>query len=286
MLFIHPLFLIFTAGLFCILFLLYFFRALSLKIELKQSLKLNSNQKNDIWDSKEDLEIVSVIEESHDIKSFVLRRKNGKNIPLFHPGQFVSFQVGNSLKDIRSYSISSSPLHPYQFQVSVKKINNGLGSTFFHQLKTGDSVVAYPPSGHFSDINLSADVQRIYVAGGVGITPFLSMILYNLESHSNLPMALFYGARTKADLVFHEYLLFLSNRFKNFKYFPNISTQDPSWSDSPRFIDLSYIQQKIAYNENSHFYFCGPSQMTDSLIQALQNAQFNTSHIHNEKFIY
>ena len=111
------------------------------------------------------------------------------------------------------------------------------------------------------------------------------MILYNLESHSNLPMALFYGARTKADLVFHEYLLFLSNRFKNFKYFPNISTQDPSWSDSPRFIDLSYIQQKIAYNENSHFYFCGPSQMTDSLIQALQNAQFNTSHIHNEKFI-
>src|SRR5438105_2485652 len=106
-----------VAGFSIFVLTLFFFRCLSARAEVKE--KFDSA---DIWKGKEQLEIVEVLAETHDVKSVKLRRLEGKPFPKFLAGQFLSFQIGENEKSVRSYSISSSAEQRQTLRVSVKKI--------------------------------------------------------------------------------------------------------------------------------------------------------------------
>lgn len=237
------------------------------------------------WQHKEQLEILEIISETHDIKTFRLQRLGAKKIPPFKAGQFLSFQIGDDEKQTRSYSISSSNLNPYIIQVSIKKINNGKGSGWFHSKAVGEKIWVYPPTGHFTDTNLRPEVPRYYIAGGIGITPLLSMLLSNLEHGYKMPMILFYGIRASKDLAFHQLLSYLSKRHENFRYFPVMTTNEQGWQGDVGYINEKLIREKIGtISPQSHFFICGPSAMTDKLINELSSCGFNDEQIHNEVF--
>lgn len=237
----------------------------------------------DEWHSKESLEIVRIINETHDIKSFRFRRPDGKGFPKFAPGQFLSFQIGDDPKLLRSYSISSTPLNHQIMQVSIKLLKDGKGSSWFHSLHAGDKVIAHPPSGLFTDIDVE-NHPRVYVAGGIGITPILSMIQANLDAENQDAMTLFYGMRSTNDMAFHDLITALANRHEQLTYIPILSAQDDAWSGDVGYIDLQYIESKAKLNDQTKFYMCGPAVMTDNLIDDLANKGYPVSNIHNEKF--
>jgi Na+-transporting NADH:ubiquinone oxidoreductase subunit NqrF len=97
-------------------------------------------------------------------------------------------------------------------------------------------------------------------------------------------MALFYGMATIKDLVFHQELLNLASTYKNFDYYPILSPGAEGWNGDTGYINLDYILGKIKINEKSHFYFCGPPIMTDSISESLLANGHDQDYLHSEKF--
>jgi ferredoxin-NADP reductase len=230
----------------------------------------------------ETLEVVERRMEAADIVNLRLRRQNGKPIPVFKAGQFLTVQIGDDKKTTRSYSISSSAANRRTLQIAVKQIKGGVGSTYIHQLQVGSLLKAYGPSGHFVDPSEGVHA-RVYVAGGIGITPLYSMLQSHVDTGHRVPIYLFYGARTKKDLAFHEELTLLQMKNDNFHYIPVLSEE--KWEAEVGFVGMSLLQKFCNELASAHVYMCGPSAMMDALTKALGEAGLSSEQIHSERFV-
>ena len=105
--------------------------------------KSSSATKAPGWPGTESLTVVQVGQETHDIKSIALKRSSGEKFPEILAGQFLSFQIGDDPKCLRSYSISSSSLNLDVLEVSIKLLVDGIGSTYMHKLKEGDTCLSF-----------------------------------------------------------------------------------------------------------------------------------------------
>ena len=269
------------AGVSAYVFILMGLRLLGLK---GQDEKVQSVNEENKWISKEELRIVDIIDEGLNVKTFRFKRVNGERFSVFAPGQFLSFQIKDDVKLLRSYSISGSCENTSTLQVSIKHIKDGVGSGWFHSLKKGDFVMAFPPGGHFTDEREALEQQRVFVGGGIGITPLISMIKTAIDRSTGSPMALFYGMASTKDLVFHEELLNLAATYKNFKYYPILSPGAKGWDGDTGYINYDYILSKMDLSPTDQFYFCGPPIMTDSISESLLSHGHESGHIHSEKF--
>lgn len=268
-----------SAGLGIFLSLLFGLRILGLRQE-RQLAKARLNS----WSGKEPLEIVEHIEECAEIVTLRLKRKNARPFPTFLPGQFLSLQIGASEKQVRSYSICSSAVTLDTVEIAIKLLANGVGSTWMHGLKVGDQVWAYPPSGQFTEAEVG-EAQRVFVAGGIGITPILAMILTNVDLARRVEMVLFYGMRTRQDLAFHEVLKSLAKRHLNFKYFPVLSHDATAPGEFDQgFLSYEYMVSKVELQSDAHFFVCGPSVMADVLLDQLKKNGVAGERVHSERF--
>lgn len=235
------------------------------------------------WLSREPLSVIATYDETPDIKWFKLRRESGLAFPNFKAGQFLTFQIGDDPKAQRSYSILSSAANRWTVEVGIKRLPSGKGSNWFHERKAGDRVLAMAPSGQFTDLDLDPKVKRIYLAGGIGITPLLSMIHSNIDSGTLCPMHLIYGARTEKDLAFHVRIKELARRFPRLEYTPVIS-HDENYAGDRGFINEGYLRRKELIDESAHFFICGPSVMSDKLVNDLLASGVDETRIHLEAF--
>jgi len=132
----------------------------------------------------------------------------------FKPGQFVlvSFFDNRLGKQCRAYSISSCPQDKF-LTLTVKKI--GVFSSALHKLKIGEKVKISPPLGDFYPEKSMKNL--VFLAAGIGIAPFYSIIksLY-LEGSMN-ELTLFYSNKTDKDIVFPEELSKLAKKWRKFK---------------------------------------------------------------------
>lgn len=264
-------------GIFAFLAMTLLFRKLGQK---RLGLRGSSNAS---WKGFEVLEIKALKDETPSIRSIVLTRANGRNFPQFRSGQFLSIRIRDDDKVIRSYSFSSPPNDLSQVQISVKRLANGVGSTWLHDLKLGDRIAALPPSGQFI---LEDDTRPlVFIAGGVGITPILSMLaeIFSRPSPKARPIYLFYGARTFSELAFHQQLSSWQNINSIFHYHPILS-DDPKEGFAKGYVTFDFLKSKLKGLDNV-YYLCGPDVMTDKLINELLRAKVDEAQIRFEKFV-
>ena len=269
----------FATGLFSFAFITFLFRGLG------QGREKEKNPLEEKWQGLESLEIIDIFEENDEIKTLRLKRLQGK-IPHYKPGQFVSFEIPVGGKVFRSYSLSGSAENRNFVQISIKKIASGVGSSWFHDLRVGDRVRAYRPKGLFTDAELGSEMPRLFLAGGIGITPLLSMVLTAIDRGQKHTMTLIYGAKTQVDLVFHHQLLELSKRHKNFTYIPILSNESPDvWSGLRGLINADLIKPHLFGKQQPHIYFCGPAPMKKSVVEILNECNISEKYFHKEEFV-
>ncbi|GAN61492.1 hybrid-cluster NAD(P)-dependent oxidoreductase [Acetobacter cibinongensis] len=173
------------------------------------------------WDRDEDTELVcvDVREETHDIKTFTFKAKNGRYFS-FEAGQYFAFEVpmGESLEQ-RCYSISSSPLRPQTLSITVKRVAGGLVSNWLHDtLKPGMTLAAQGPAGTFT-LPKTGPEKYLFLSGGSGITP-LASISQALADAARYPDVVFlHAARTPNDFAFAQELALLAKYSPNFRLF-------------------------------------------------------------------
>jgi ferredoxin-NADP reductase len=234
------------------------------------------------------------------ICSFELKPHDGMPISAFEPGQHLVFKLNiSSLKKprISFYSLSDSPFIKDHYRVSIKKAlpppdqpdaPSGISSSYFHdQLQEGDIVDVRAPSGKFY-LDLLSHKPAVLIAGGVGITPILSMLNALCDIKSQREVWFFMGIRNGDEHIMEMHFQKIEQEFENIHIC--ICYSNPTLDDirANKFhhagrINVEFLKQLLPSN-NYEFYFCGPAPMMDSLEKDLQVWGVPKSSIHLERF--
>ena len=148
--------------------------------------------------------IVSITEACNSCKTIRLESTSeNKRFPYFKAGQFITLSTDvNGAFITRPYSISSSPKEAMKGIMEVTVQRAGLFSNYLlDEAKVGDKLVVGEPSGDFYYDTLRDNKNVVAIAGGSGVTPFISMIKSLEEGSDDFNLTLFYGARTRKDLM-------------------------------------------------------------------------------------
>jgi ferredoxin-NADP reductase len=238
--------------------------------------------------------------EANDICSFHLAPQDGQSLLPFLPGQYLTFKLDIPLADgstesvTRCYSLSDAP-RSNGYRVSIKRApappNSahpaGRSSNYFHdQVQVGSLLQVRAPSGHFH-IDRSKE-PVVLIAGGIGITPLLSMITWSLTEQTDREVWLFYGVRHRHELMASLGLRKLAAAHPNFHLqicFSDPLTDDVLGQDFQHHgrVNVGLLRRQLPLKPY-HFYICGPKPMLESLVPALEDWGVRDSQIHFEAF--
>jgi ferredoxin-NADP reductase len=226
------------------------------------------------------LHVLTVLDEATDIKTFRLARPQGFD---FKAGQFVPVRVSIEGKPhVRCYSISSSPDSRGYFEISVRR--QGLVSTTLHAtLRQGAQLSIGKPAGQFV---YPGDDERplALLAGGIGITPLLSMLRFAVSSHPTRPVSLLYSARNREALAFLPELRVFAQRHPQLRIGITVSEAGAPEPWRKGRIDLPFIERYVAHPAHTIFCVCGPAQMMADMERLLAGAGVPAAQIRSEKF--
>ena len=231
------------------------------------------------------LQVADIISETISSKTFRLVSKDG-DLPPFQAGQYVSlFLEIEGIQTSRPYSISSPPHLRGYYDITVRRVENGLVSNFLmDELVTGNDLVSSGPAGHFYFNPLIHPKAMICFAGGSGITPFMSMIREIVEGGSDRSLTLFYGNQTTDDIIFHEELGSISERFANINYIPVIEDPADDYAGACGFMTAELIKAVVGDMTDKSFFICGPQGMYDFCLPELEGLGIARRKIRQEMY--
>jgi len=231
------------------------------------------------------LTVADVIAETPSAKTFRLVSPDGP-LPPFQAGQYISVSCDiGGVRTGRPYSLSSPPGHRGYYDITVKAVEDGFVSTFLlNSIRRGDALETSGPAGHFHHHPILHDRELVLLAGGSGITPFLSMIREALEGGLDRTFWLFHGDRTTGEAIFREELLRLAARFPNLRYIPVIENPGPGCSDACGYITANLIRREVGDTAGKTFFLCGPGEMYRFCIPELLSLEVPAGKIRREVF--
>ncbi len=238
--------------------------------------------------------------------SFYLQPVDGQPLPTFKPGQFLTVapNVMPRTSDgpaatraiTRCYSLSDRPGLGH-YRVTIKRVPAppdhpefapGLSSNHFHdQVRVGDTLRVKAPAGHFfidSDPNLPA----VLIAGGIGITPMMSMLRWCVAQQPQRVVHLFYGLRNSGEHAFKQLLEEIAASHPALRL--NVVYSRPGESDlqgrdyqHKGHVDVELLRRTLPHGRHQ-FYVCGPPAMMQALVPALAEWGVPVRDIHYEAF--
>jgi glycine betaine catabolism B len=171
--------------------------------------------KKKFWSGE--LVVAAVTDETHDVKTFRFALPGGGALPFAHvAGQYLNIALMIDGKRVnRSYTIASSPARRDSVEISVKRV--GYASAFLHDhVKQGDRIKIGAPAGKF--VFAGHEAKRILlIAGGVGITPMMSVARSLTDRKWKGEIDLLFGVRELRDVIFAAELARLQSQFPNLR---------------------------------------------------------------------
>ena len=230
--------------------------------------------------------VISRIEEHGDIAKSYYFKSEEAPLAYFKAGQYLTFklEIGNAVVT-RSYSIASSPLNALngEYQITVKRISDGFVSDYIlDNWSVGDNVTAYAPEGNLT-YNPLRDAENIVgIAGGSGITPFLSLARAIDQGDEDCTLTLLYGCRTSDEILFKSELDMLSAKNEKIKVVYVLSHSEEDGYEKG-FVGADIIK-KYAPDETYSIFVCGPGGLYKFLEIELPKLQKERKYIRFEVF--
>lgn len=217
------------------------------------------------------LRVSETIQETPSTKTLRLVSPDGL-LPPFQAGQYIAlFVEAGNIRTSRPYSISSPPNQTGHYAITVRRVEGGVVSNYLlDQVKRGDTLESSGPAGDFFHNPLFHDPVMVLIAGGSGITPFMSMIREIAECGLDRTVHLVYGSRDLKDVIFHEALQDISRRFSNIHYTPVIEQPPVGYQGHRGLITGDLLKEVLGELDGRTFYLCGPQGMYDLCIPALE----------------
>ncbi|MFX1387804.1 MAG: flavin reductase family protein [Promethearchaeota archaeon] len=217
-----------------------------------------------IHPGKIEIQISDIEELTHDTKLFrFISAKEMKLLPPFRAGQYIGLTVEiNGVRTSRPYSIVSSPNQLAYYELGIKKKQDGFVSPYlFETARVGDTFEATEPLGELAYNPLFHGNDLVFIAGGVGITPFISFLRYITEKALPLNVWVIFGCLTEKDILFRKELEDIQSRRSNIKIKYILSEPDDDWTGACGFITKEEILDHINSPEKKYYYIVGNRDM-------------------------
>ena len=218
------------------------------------------------------LRATDIIDETVTTKTFRLERTDGP-LPLFQAGQYVNLFVEiDGVQTSRPFSPSSRPGSDF-LDVTVKQTPGGFVSThLLERVRVGDCFESTGPDGHFHEDDITDREELVLLAGGSGITPFMSMIRDHVHRGFSKRVHLLYGCRDPEDVIFGRELAQVAEAYAYaewFQYTLVISEPPAGYSGVTGLLNAELIRRQVGAPGESgtpadrSYYVCGSRLMAD-----------------------
>lgn len=208
-----------------------------------------------------DLTVSEIHQETTSAKSIKLSCASGY-LPPFQAGQYINVFVDvGGVRTSRPYSIASSPTQTGYYEITVRRVEDGFVSNYLlDELKPGDKLIASSPAGTFHYNPLMHGDSLALIAGGSGITPFMSMIREAADKNLKRRMHLLYGCKDEKDVIYRSELDRITSAHSNITWDLIVSEPSASYGGLKGFINAALIQERLG-NLEKMFFLCGPEAM-------------------------
>ncbi len=224
-------------------------------------------------------EVLEIIPCTLDAKSFRFSRPSFFH---FKAGQclLISLTIdGTETK--KYYSISSSPTQKF-FLEFTQKLTETSFSKALNSLKSGDVVTLDGPYGTFT---FEGEFKKVaMLAGGVGVTPCISMIKYCIDKKIETDIVLLYSNRTEADILFRKEFDQINKQNPNIKIVYTLTRAEKQWNCYSRRIDKKMILETVPDLKERIFFLCGPPIFVSSMENVLSKLNIDKENVRKENF--
>ncbi len=223
-------------------------------------------------------------------------------LPVFQykTGQYLTVRMDvGGVSHRRNYSLCSSPFFDEPLTIAVKRVNDGVVSSWLNEgVKAGDAIEVYPPMGNFTK-ELSGEHAKDYVlfGGGSGITPLMSILKSVLRVEPKSKVTLFYANRDRASVIFSEQIRALEQSHPETLTVVHVLASPEVVSGALPDVEsviaiagimdkpmVAALLQKIDRKSETEFFVCGPSGMMESVMAVLKENGVDDKHVHREYF--
>ena len=250
------------------------------------------------WNGYKSFAVARKVVESDIVTSLYLHPASGGDLPEFKPGQYITVNIDHPTTPTspRNYSLSDRPGVGH-FRISVKRepsltagAPDGLISNYLHDVvQEGDQLQIGPPCGEFT-LDPATVGQRpiVLLAGGIGVTPLLSMLKSLAHQAVDVPVHFVQAARNSrvhalADEV-RQVVADHQNMSAHFRYDTPLSDDvSAGRCDSVGLVDMDLVREFDPSFE-AEYYFCGPKPFMAGIYQGLSDRGVESSRIHFEFF--
>ncbi|WDE02265.1 NO-inducible flavohemoprotein [Thalassomonas actiniarum] len=254
-----------------------------LLITAEESLYAENESKPGGWRGEREFTLAKRVDESAVITSFYFEPVDGKGVPLFEPGQFLTIILddvdGARLR--RNYSLSDAPGSHY-LRISVKREPDGAVSNHLHNnLNPGDRVKLTHPSGDFT--LRKNNKPLVLLTGGVGITPAISML--NSEAGSGRDIRFIHAALNSDVHAFKAHVDQLASLHDHIS--PLYVYSNPEENCQPHatgFITEELVARQLPQDRDVELYFLGPVPFMRAALKIAKNLGLPDAQVHYEFF--
>jgi propane monooxygenase reductase subunit len=229
-------------------------------------------------------EVVANDPVTHDMRHLVLRLVEPREIKFF-PGQYVDIAIPGTAAT-RSFSMANTSSRDNgRLEFVIKVYPDGLFSHFLDtRLRVGDRLDLAGPFGVFT-LRDSDDAELIFVGGGAGMAPILSLLRSMAERGIQRKATYYYGARRRRDLCFEDELRALEEALPGFRYVPALSepAEEDAWDGETGLI-TDVVKRHERDLKGAHAYLCGPPPMVEAAMPMLAALGVPEKRIYYDKF--
>jgi ferredoxin-NADP reductase len=244
--------------------------------------------KRQFWSGE--LQLARIFDESHDVKTFRFTSIDGGPLPFSHvAGQYLNLALTIDGRRVnRSYTIASAPTRTHYCEISVKRTPDGYASHHLHDTwREGQRVKVSAPGGKFVFAGAPDDPKQVVlIAGGIGITPMLSIVRSLTDQAWAGDIYLLFSVRTVRDFVFRDEVNYLQSRFPRFHAEVLVSADpDTPWPGLRGHITRDVIASFVPNLTSGPILLCGPPPMMTAMRETLVGMGVADANVWQEEFV-
>ena len=218
-----------------------------------------------------------------DAVTVAVRAHGHRGVP-FRAGQFAWLKIGSSpfVFEDHPFTIASTATYPQRMEFTVKAL--GDFTELLVGLRPGRRVYLDGPYGRFT-IDGLRNSGFVFIAGGIGITPMLSILRTLADRGDRTPHHLLVAARTASDLHARNDVDVLRRRL-NLTVTEVLAKPPPGWTGEHGRIDQALLERRLprGARHRQHYFICGPPAMVDTVSDLLRRRGVRRHRIHTEQF--
>lgn len=227
-------------------------------------------------------------DEAKGTKTFVFEKPEGFE---YQAGQYLHYTLPelkypDERGATRHFTLSSSPTEPHLGLTTRIRQESGYKKTL-DELAIGSEIDARGPNGVFVLEDEQTTVPQVMIAGGIGITPFRSIIKCVTDKNLQVPIQLIYSNSIPEEITFKEELDEITKKHKNIKTNYTITKPEEStvlWEGRTGRIDASFIHSLSSIFHLPDYWLCGPPVFVDAMEEILNTMKIPQEHIKVDKF--